>query len=90
MAAQARRVLEPGGYALLYDLVRNIPKTVRQEIRGQFGGFRIALLWLHSFEEPFLNTEEMTALGNQTAFEVEKTKFTGALCCLALRKPKKN
>ncbi|MFH1910516.1 MAG: hypothetical protein ABIK91_00580, partial [Pseudomonadota bacterium] len=44
------------------------------------------LLWLHSFEEPFLNAEEMDALGRRTDFVVEGTRFTGALCCLVLRK----
>ena len=84
--SEAHRVLTVNGYALLYDLVREMPKEVREEIRARFGGFRLALLWLHSFEEPFLNAEEMDALGRRTAFAVEGTKFTGAFCCLVLRK----
>jgi ubiquinone/menaquinone biosynthesis C-methylase UbiE len=84
--AETYRVLKPGGYALLYDLVRDMPEAVRKDVRAKFGGFRFALLWLHSFEEPFLNAEEMDALGRQTAFAVEGTKFTGALGCLVLRK----
>jgi len=43
-------------------------------------------LWLHSFEEPFLNAEQMEALGRRTDFVVKGTRFTGALCCLILRK----
>jgi ubiquinone/menaquinone biosynthesis C-methylase UbiE len=83
---EAHRVLAGGGYALMYDLVRNLPKSIRQDVRKRFGGFRLALLWLHSFEEPFLSAEEMTALGSRTDFTVEGTAFAGALCCLVLRK----
>jgi len=84
--SEAHRVLKTDGYALLYDLVREMPKDVCEEVRAQYGGFRSALLWLHSFEEPFLTSDEMAALGRRTAFTVEGTRFTGALCCLVLRK----
>ena len=84
--SEAYRVLKAGGYALMYDLVRNMPKVVCEDVRARFGRFRLALLWLHSFEEPFLNVKEMDALGRRTEFTVEGTKFTGALCCLILRK----
>jgi ubiquinone/menaquinone biosynthesis C-methylase UbiE len=84
--SEVHRVLKADGYALLYDLVRDMPKGVYGEVRAQFGGFRLALLWLHSFEEPFLNVEEMDALGRRTDFTVKGTRFTGALCCLVLRK----
>lgn len=63
---------------------------IRREVRSHFGSFRLALLWLHSFEEPFLNAREMVDLGNQTKFLVEGTRFTGALCCLVLRKRAKD
>jgi ubiquinone/menaquinone biosynthesis C-methylase UbiE len=84
--AEAHRVLRDGGYALIYDLVRRMPEPVVRKVRTQFGGLRLALLWLHSFEEPFLNAGEMEALGEQTDFVVEGTTFVGALCCLVLRK----
>jgi len=84
--SEAHRVLKADGYALMYDLVRDMPKAVWEDVRARFGGFRLALLWLHSFEEPFLNAEEMDALGRRTDFVVEGTRFTGALCCLVLRK----
>jgi ubiquinone/menaquinone biosynthesis C-methylase UbiE len=80
------RVLKVKGYALMYDLVREMPKPVCEQVRSQFGGFRLALLWLHSFEEPFPSPEEMEKLGRQSDFVVEGTRFTGALCCLVLRK----
>ena len=70
-----------------YELVaRDMPKAICDDVRAQFGGFRLALLWLHSFEEPFLDVEELVALGKRTAFLLEGTRFTGALCCLVLRK----
>jgi SAM-dependent methyltransferase len=84
--SETHRVLKVDGHALIYDLVRDMPKALCEDIRARFGGFRLALLWLHSFEEPFLNDEEMVALGRRTDFVVEGTRFTGALCCLVLKK----
>jgi len=84
--SEAHRVLKAGGLCLMYDLVRDMPQGVRKEVRARFGGFRLAILWLHSFEEPFLNAEEMEALGRPTDFTVKGTRFAGALCCLVLRK----
>jgi ubiquinone/menaquinone biosynthesis C-methylase UbiE len=80
------RVLRPDSYALLYDLVRDIPKAICEDIRARFGNFHFALLWLHSLEEPFLNAKEMDELGRLSDFTVEGIKFTGALCCLVLKK----
>ena len=91
--SEVHRVLKIGSYALMYDLVRDMPKELCEDVRARFGRFRFALLWLHSFEEPFLNPKEMDTLGRRTAFLVEGTKFTGALCCLVLKKaefPEKN
>lgn len=84
--SEAYRILTPGGCAMIYDLVRDMPEGVGRKIRIRFGNFRCALLWLHSFEEPFLNAGEMEALGKRTAFAVEGTRFTGALCCMVLKK----
>lgn len=84
--SEVHRVLKPGSYALMYDLVREMPKEICQDVRARFGSFRFALLWLHSFEEPFLNISAMVELGGQTDFWVEGTTFTGALCCLVLKK----
>jgi len=84
--SEIHRVLKANCHALLYDLVREMPEAVRASVRSQFGGFRLALLGLHSFEEPFLSVEEMEGLGRQTEFLVEGNRFVGALCCLVLRK----
>ena len=84
--SEAHRILKPDGVALMYDLVRDMPQAVYDDMRHGFGRLRIALLWLHSFEEPFLSAEEMCALGTRTEFVVEGTRFAGALCCLVLRK----
>ncbi len=84
--SEAHRVLTIGGQALVYDLVRDMPEAVCKDIRAQFGGFRFALLWLHSFEEPFLNVEEMETLARRTDFIVERSRFSGALCCLVLKR----
>jgi ubiquinone/menaquinone biosynthesis C-methylase UbiE len=83
--SEAHRVLKTNGHALICDLVRDMPDAVCRDILARFGGFRPALLWLHSFEEPFLNAEQMESLGKKTDFVLEETKFTGAFCCLILR-----
>jgi ubiquinone/menaquinone biosynthesis C-methylase UbiE len=84
--SEAHRVLKADGHALIYDLVTEMPKPIREEVRTRFGSFHLALLWLHSFEEPFLDAREMADLGRRTDFVVEETRFTGVLCCLALKK----
>ena len=84
--AEAHRILKDGGYALVYDLVRRMPGPVKREVRAKFGGFRLALLWLHSFEEPFWSPAEMEALARQSRFVLKETRFVGALCGLVLRK----
>jgi hypothetical protein len=45
-------------------------------------------MWLHSFEEPFLDPEEMRLLAQQTRFGGGggETHFTGGLCCLEMRR----
>jgi ubiquinone/menaquinone biosynthesis C-methylase UbiE len=83
---ETHRVLRTGGHALIYDLVREMPTPIRKNIRTRFGSVYLTLLWIHSFEEPFLNPREMEALGKRTDFAVEGTTFTGALCCLVLKK----
>jgi SAM-dependent methyltransferase len=80
------RVLKDGQCALIYDLVRHMPRAVSADVRRHFGAFRLGLLWLHSFDEPFLNPEEMSDLAGRTRFGHGQTRFTGALCCLVLRK----
>lgn len=84
--AEVHRVTRAGGTALMYDLVRRMPAAVCEAVRTQFGGVRFALLWLHSFEEPFFSPGEMEALGRASPFDVEPMHFAGALCCLAMRK----
>jgi ubiquinone/menaquinone biosynthesis C-methylase UbiE len=84
--SEMHRITKADGHVLMYDLVRKIPKAIRQEIHSRFGGFRFVLLWLHSFEEPFFSPKEMEALGRNSDFSVEGTAFVGALCCLVLRK----
>lgn len=80
------RVLVPGGSAWIYDLVRRPPRRVRRKIQQEFGSFRMALLWLHSFEEPFMTPDEMTALAAPTRFKIHDICFTGGLCRLAMTK----
>ena len=82
------RVLKGNGHALIYDLVQNIPRDVLNSFRKEFGGYRSYLLWLHSFEEPFYDVEEVASIPASTPFEIGEIHFTGALCCLVLRKEK--
>lgn len=84
--AQIHRVLKGNGTALMYDLVRKMPADVKGRVRSRFGSLWHILLWLHSFEEPFLSPGEMAAIGRQSDFVVVETRFVGALCCLVLQK----
>ncbi len=86
--AEIWRVLKPGGVALLYDLVKDTSPDVLAEAGRAFGRWRMFLLWLHSFEEPFYNSEAMLRLASSTAFEGVETRWVGLLCRLTLRKPK--
>jgi ubiquinone/menaquinone biosynthesis C-methylase UbiE len=80
------RVLKTNGYALIYDLVRKLPPSVAEAVKREYGPFRTRMLWLHSFEEPFYNPEDMEALIPDTSFQTVQLQFVGALCCLILRK----
>lgn len=83
---EIHRVLKRGGCALLYDIVRKLPDDVAKRNREMFGRFRVLLLWLHSFEEPFYTVEEMASLAVTSPFLAGEVHFTGALCCLVLRR----
>ncbi len=83
---EAYRVLRPGGYALIYDLVRDTPAAILAEMGRQWGRVRMLLLWLHGFEEPFYSQEEFALLARPTSFREGRTRFVGVLCCLILRK----
>lgn len=76
--SESHRVLRAGGHARIYELVRDMPKTLCKDVRARFGSIRLLLLWLHSYVEPFLNAGEMEALGNRKDFVVGGTRFTGA------------
>ncbi len=83
---EVHRVLKPGSYALIYDLVRKMPEENVEHIKKQIGSLRLALLWLHSFEEPFLCPDDMKKLAENTLFGHGDIRFVGALCCLVLKK----
>jgi ubiquinone/menaquinone biosynthesis C-methylase UbiE len=83
---ECHRVLKDGGVALMYDLVRQLPPDVAAAAKREFGRYRLALLWLHSFEEPFYSPQEMEALAAKSRFSQGQTRFVGVLCCLILRK----
>lgn len=83
---EIHRVLKPGGPGLIYDLVRQVPEDVARRVRAEFGAYRWALLWLHSFEEPFYSSGEMKTLAGVSSFAGGDTTFVGALCRLTLRK----
>ena len=83
---EVHRVLKRGGWALICDLVRNLPGGVARETARKFGKARLALMWVHSFEEPFYSTVEMESLVLRTRFGKGETRFVGALACLVLRK----
>lgn len=83
---EIHRVLKKNGHALIYDLIQKLPDNISRGNVKEFGRFKMILLWLHSFEEPFYTVEEMEALPASTPFHKGEIHFTGALCCLALKK----
>lgn len=86
---EINRVLADDGIALVYDLVKNVPKGILRDARREFGRFRVTLMWLHSFEEPFRDTEHMDALTVDTPLHLHETRFVGALYGMVLRKEPK-
>ncbi|MCJ7542953.1 MAG: class I SAM-dependent methyltransferase [Phycisphaerae bacterium] len=83
---ECHRVLKAGGTALIYDLVVNLPEAVRSAARREFGRYRMLLLWLHSFEEPFYSQQQMADLAAQSVFGKGDVRFVGVLCCLTLHR----
>ena len=80
------RVLKGGGYALVYDVVSDTPRSVLQEAAREFGRLRIVLLWIHAFEEPFYSRQALELLPQSSLFKQGNTRFAGILCCLAMKK----
>lgn len=81
------RVLRTGGWALMYDLVKDTPPKILQGLTKAHGRFRVRLLQLHSLEEPFHTVGDLASLAEATLFRTGQVRFVGALCCLALTKP---
>ncbi len=80
------RVLKPGGFALMYDLVSDTPASVLKETAREFGRLKMLLLWLHSFEEPFYSSKDFELLARPTLFKEGRARFVGLMCCLILKK----
>ncbi len=80
------RVLRPGGYALIYDIVSNTPKTAIDELKREFGRLRTLLLWLHTFTEPFYSSRDLELMAGSSLFKHGSTRFLSVLCCLTLKK----
>ena len=80
------RVLRPGGYALIYDLVRDTPTPLLKETAREFGSFLTAMMWLHGFEEPFYRIKELEELALETAFVEGRLRFVGVMGCLEMKK----
>jgi ubiquinone/menaquinone biosynthesis C-methylase UbiE len=80
------RVLKPGGYALIYDIVSDTPASILRETAREFGKFKLVLFWLHAFEEPFYSRQNFELLARSTVFKEGRTRFVGLLCCLILKK----
>jgi ubiquinone/menaquinone biosynthesis C-methylase UbiE len=80
------RVVKPSGFGLIYDLVSNPPGSVLKAARSEFGNLRVALLWIHSFEEPFYSQNGFKKLPGDTLFKKGDIRFVGVQCCLVLNK----
>lgn len=80
------RVLKPGGYALIYDIVSDTPRPVLKEAGREFGKLKKLLFWLHGFEEPFYSQAAFEALAQSTRFGKGQISYVGVLCCLTMQK----
>ncbi|MDD5713102.1 MAG: class I SAM-dependent methyltransferase, partial [Smithellaceae bacterium] len=83
---EIHRVLAPGGHALLYDIMSDTPREVLRGAAKEFGRFRIMLLWLHAFEEPFLSGRELEAFPRGSLFGRGETRYVGVLNGLIMKK----
>jgi ubiquinone/menaquinone biosynthesis C-methylase UbiE len=83
---EVHRVLKPGGYALIYDVVSDTPASAFKETASEFGRLKMMLFWLHAFEEPFYSRKHFELLAHSTWFQEGQTRFVGVLCCLVLQK----
>jgi ubiquinone/menaquinone biosynthesis C-methylase UbiE len=83
---EIHRVLKGGGYALVYDVVSNTPRSVLKKSAREFGRLRIMLLWMHAFEEPFYSRQALELLPESSSFKQGRTQFAGILCCLVMKK----
>jgi len=80
------RVLKPGAYALMYDLVSDTPVSVLDEMAREFGKLKTMLFWLHGFEEAFYSRQNFELLARPALFKEGRIKFVGIFCCLILKK----
>lgn len=80
------RILKPGGHALIYDIISDTPKAVLHDAQRKFGRFRMFMLWIHAFEEPFYSMHGFESLPQTTLFKNGQLRFVGVLGCLTLKK----
>jgi ubiquinone/menaquinone biosynthesis C-methylase UbiE len=84
--AEMFRVLKPGGRALIYDMVQDPPRDTYRQAAKRFGRLNMGLLWLHSFQEPFLPLARMRNLAQGTPFRQGPETFIGAFFRSTLEK----
>ena len=80
------RVLKPGGYGLMYDIVSDTPHSIMKDAAQEFGRMKMFFLWLHAFEEPFYDLDNFRLLAVPSLFGKGEIKFVGVMCCLILKK----
>jgi len=80
------RVLKDNSFALIYDIVSNMPKEILEKFSREIGRLRTFLFWLHGFEEPFYDRRNFASLAQPTLFKQGQTRFVGLLYCLILKK----
>ncbi len=80
------RVLSPGGWACIYDLMADTPAEIYERTSQEFGRLPTLLLWLHSYEEPFYRQADLVPLAEASRFRDGTTHYAGIACCLAMQK----
>ncbi len=86
---EIHRVLRAGRRAFVYDIVADTPREVLRSSAEEFGRLRTVLLWVHAFEEPFYNQEQLASLASASPFGGGRVGFLGVLCRVEMAKGKR-
>lgn len=80
------RVLRENGEAWIYDIPSRIDRATFRQLQRKYGYFKILLLRLHSFTEPFYDRDEFERVANNSKFRKHRIDYKGITYKLRLCK----